>query len=325
MRRRAFTAGLAATLPALTARAQTSAMPTVGLLFSSSARYFVPFAAAVREGLADQGFVEGRNVAIEYRTAESHYDRLAGLAKELVERKVSIILAAGGTDPAKAAKAATTTIPIVFFSAADPVRAGVVASLNRPGGNITGVSQIGSALEAKRLEYLHRLAPGTRPIAALVNPKYPDVDSQIAELQKGAELIKRPVHILRASSDAEVDAAFVELVRLGAAALTVGQDPYFGDQRGRLAALANQLKLPAIYWQREFVVAGGLMSYGADFVEGYRQAGIYLGRILKGAKPADLPVLQPSKFQLIVSLRTARTIGIEVPPDILAAADEVIE
>jgi putative ABC transport system substrate-binding protein len=238
---------------------------------------------------------------------------------------VNVILAAGGTDPAKAAKAATTTIPIVFFSAADPLRAGIVPSLNRPGGNVTGVSQIGSALEAKRLEYLHRLAPGSAPLGALVNPRYPDIELQIDELQKGAALIKRPLQIVRASTEAEIDAAFADLVRQGAGALTVGQDPFFGDQTNRLVALANRLKLPAMYWRREFVAAGGLMSYGADFTEGYRQAGIYVGRILKGAKPADLPVLQPSKFALTVNLRTARALGADVPPDILAAADEVVE
>jgi putative ABC transport system substrate-binding protein len=300
-------------------------VPTVGFLYSAGPAQLRPLAAAVREGLAEQGFVEGKNVAIEYRTAEGHYDQLAELAKELAERRVNVILAAGGTDPAKAAKAATTTIPIVFFSAADPVRAGIVASLNRPGGNVTGVSQIGSALEAKRLEYLHRLVPGTAPIGALVNPKYPDIDLQIDELQKGAQLIKRPLQIVRASTEAEIDTAFADLVRQGAGALTVGQDPFFGDQTGGLVAEANRRKLPAIFWRRQFAAAGGLMSYGSDFAAGYRQAGIYLGRILKGAKPADLPVLQPSKFELIVNLRTARALGVEVPPDILAGADEVIE
>jgi len=276
MRRRTVLLGGLAGAPALLPGrgwAQTSALPTIGYLSASNSTYTAPLSAAVRKGLAEQGFVEGRNVAIEYRTAEGRYDRLAALAKEFVDRKVSAIFAAGGTDPARAAKAATATIPIVFVSAADPVRAGVVASLNRPGGNVTGVSLIGSTLEAKRLEYLHRLAPGAGPIGALVNPKYPDVDLQISALQKGAELIKRPLRIVRASTAAEIDAAFAELVQQGAVALAIGQDPLFGDQRSRLAALANQHRLPAIFWQREFADAGGLMSYGPHFADGCSRPG----------------------------------------------------
>ena len=236
-----------------------------------------------------------------------------------------MIVAVGGSDPAKAAKAATTTIPIVFGSAADPLRAGLVASLNRPEGNVTGVSLIGSALEAKRLDFLQQLVPGATPIGVLLNPKYPDFDLQLRELQEAAAVIKRQIHIARASTETEIDSAFATLAQLGAGALLVAIDPFFTARREQIVTLAARHKLPAIYASREFPAVGGLMCYGSNIPDSYRQIGIYVGRILKGAKPADLPVMQPTKFELVINLKTAKALGIDVPPTLLARADEVIE
>jgi putative tryptophan/tyrosine transport system substrate-binding protein len=324
MKRRTFL-GAVASLPAVGAQAQPVAPKLVGYLHSFSPAYMAPFATAVLSGLKEAGYVEGQNLRIEYRTAEGHYDRLTPLAQELVALKVDALFAAGGSDPAKAAKSVTSTIPIVFVSAADPIRAGVVPSLNRPGSNVTGVSLLGSSLEPKRLEYLSRLAPGDRPIGAMVDPRYPDADLQVAELQKAGQLIKRPIEIVKAATEAEIDAAVAQASERHCGALAVAQDPFFNSHRGQIIGLANRYKLPAIFNQREFVEAGGLMSYGTSFRDGYRQGGLYLGRILKGAKPADLPVMQAEKFELVINQRTARTLGLDIPADIAAAADEVIE
>jgi putative ABC transport system substrate-binding protein len=325
MKRREFIAGLggAAAWP-LVARGQQS-MPIVGFLSTLSSSYTARFAVPVREGLNESGYVEGQNLVIEYRSAEGQPDRLPGLVADLIGRKVAVILAAGGTEPARIAKAATTTIPIVFVSAADPVKAGIVTSFSHPEGNVTGVSLIGSALEAKRFELLQQLVPGVSLIGVLVNPKYPDADAQVHEVQDAAGVVKRQVEIVRASTEAEIEAAFTALAQRQAGALLVAQDVFFNSHRKLLVTLAARYKLPAIYNQREYAEIGGLISYGTHFADGYRQAGVYVGKILKGARPSDLPVLQPTRFELVINLKSAKAFGLEVPPQLLARADEVIE
>jgi putative ABC transport system substrate-binding protein len=296
MKRRDFItiAGAAAVWP-VTARAEQPALPVIGLLASLSSAYLAHFTPAFRGGLSETGYIDGQNVSIEVRSAEGRYDRLTALAAELVDRKVAVIVAAGGSEPAKIAKAATAAIPIVFVSAADPVRAGVVTSFNRPGGNITGVSLLGSALEAKRLELLHEMVPGASPIGVLLNPKYPDFDLELHELQDAATVIKRQIIVARASTESEIDAAFTTITPQAAGALLVAQDPFFNSHRDHLVALAAHYKIPVIYNQREYTEVGGLFSYGTNFADGYRQAGVYVGKLLKGAKPNDLPILQPTK------------------------------
>jgi putative ABC transport system substrate-binding protein len=312
-------------MAAAAAHAQTTRQPTIGYLYSATAQQMAAFLPAVKAGLVERGFFEGKNVAVEYRTADGRYDRLAPLAKELVDLKPDVIFAVGGAEPAKALMAATTAIPIVFYSAADPVKAGLVSSIGRPGGNVTGVSQIGSALEAKRLDYLNRLVPGDGLLGALVNPRYSDVDLQGRELQEAVAATGRRLQIMRAGTEAEIVVAFQSLASQQAVGMTLCQDPFFGDQRELIVSLASQQKLPVVYWRREFVTAGGLMSYGPDFAEGYRQAGIYLGRILRGAKPAQLPVVEPTKFELVVNRHAASELGLEIPADILAGASDVLE
>jgi putative ABC transport system substrate-binding protein len=308
----------------LGARAQQR-MPVIGYLQSASPGYFAQFAGAVREGLRENGYIEGQNVTIEFRSAEGHYERLAALVANLIERRVDVIFAAGGSDPAKAAKAATSSIPIVFITAADPVRTGLVASLNRPGGNVTGVSLLASTLDAKKLGFLRDLAPKASTIAVLINPNYPAAGSQSDEFRKAAgSLGVRPV-VIFASTEAEIDAAFTGLPQQGAGALLVATDPFLLSRRQQLAALAARHAVPAIYAQREVVAAGGLISYGPHFGDSYRQAGVYLGRILKGEKPAELPVVQPTRFELVINLKTAKQLGLDVPDRLLALADEVIE
>jgi putative ABC transport system substrate-binding protein len=327
MKRREFIALIGGTSVAwpLEGRTQQAAKPVVGFLASLSSAYVAHFAPAFRAGLSETGYIDGQNVSIEVRSAEGQYDRLTSLAAELVDGKVAVIVATGGSEPAKVAKAATTTIPIVFVSAADPIRAGVVISFNRPGGNITGVSLLGSALEAKRLELLHEMVPGSSPIGVLLNPKYPDFDLQLRELQDAANVINRKIIVARASTQTEVEAAFAMITQQAACALLVAQDAFFNSQRDYLVALTARFKLPAIFNQREQAEAGGLFSYGTNFVDGYRQAGIYVGKLLKGAKPSDLPVLQPTKYEFVINLRTAKTLRLTVPPSLLALADEVIE
>jgi putative tryptophan/tyrosine transport system substrate-binding protein len=309
----------------LAARAQQSPMPVIGFLSSVSPAPWAPFVAAFRQGLSETGFIDGQNVTIEYRWAEGRYERLPELSADLVRRHVAVILAGGGSDPARAAKAATTGIPIVFVSAADPINAGLIASFNRPGENVTGVSLIGSALEAKRLELLHQLAPTASAIAALVNPNYPDAESQSQEVREAAtHLGVRPI-IVTAGTERDIDNAFANLVRQGAGALLVAQDSFFNSRRDYLMALAASHALPAIYSQREFTADGGLASYGAHFADGFRQAGVYAGKILKGTKAANLPVQQPTKFEFVINLKTVKALGLSMPDKLLALADEVIE
>jgi putative ABC transport system substrate-binding protein len=316
--------GTVATWP-LAARAQQATMPVVGFLSSASPTAWTSVVAGFREGLNETGFIDGQNVTIEFRWAEGQYDRLPELAHDLVARHAALIFAAGGSDPARAAMAATGTIPIVFVSAADPLKAGLGASLNRPGGNVTGVSLIGAALEAKRLELLRELTPKVGTFAALINPNYPAAKTQSEELQEAAAHFGLKLIMLNASTEGEIDIAFARLVALGAGALLVSQDPFFNSKRDQLVALAARFSVPTIFSQREAAVNGGLVSYGPSFADGFRQAGIYIGKILKGARPADLPILQPTKFELIINLNTAKALGLIVPLTLQASADEVIE
>jgi putative ABC transport system substrate-binding protein len=301
------------------------AMPVIGFLSSLSSSYINSRMPPFRQGLNELGYVEGQNVAIEYRLADGQYDRLPGLAADLIGRKVAVIVAAGGTDPAKAAKAATATIPIVFISAADAVTAGIVTSLNRPGGNVTGVNLLGSPLETKRLGLLNEIAPGAASIGVLVNPGFPGAELEVRELREAASAINRQINIVRASTEAEIDTAFTTLAQQQAGAVLVAQDTFFVSRRDQLLTLAARYKLPAIYGNREFAEAGGLVSYASDFVDGYRQTGIYVGKVLKGIKPADLPVIQPTKFELVINLKTAKALGLTMPHSLLVLADTVIE
>jgi putative ABC transport system substrate-binding protein len=316
--------GAAAGWP-LAARAQQPALPVIGVLHATSLTYFEQFEASVRQGLGESRLTEGRDFAIEYRWAEGQNDRLPALAADLVRRRVAVIFTIGGTAPPQAAKAATSTIPIVFISAADPIKAGLVASLNRPGGNVTGVTLLGSDLEAKRLEILRGIAPNATLIGVLINPTFPDVDRQRRELQEAAATLKQPILLMTASTEAEIDKAFTDLAQKDAGAVLVTQDIFFNTRGEQLAALAARHRLPAMYDQREIAERGGLISYGTHFADGYRQAGVYLGKVLKGAKPADLPVMQPTRFEFVINLKTAKALGLDVPPTLLALADEVIE
>ena len=303
--------------------AQQKAMPVLGYLHYASPGPNAPNVAAFHQGLSETGYVEGQNLAIEYRWAEGRYDRLPALATDLVGRKVDVIVAAG-PPAARAAKSATSTIPIVFASA-DPVGEGLVAGLARPGGNLTGISALSTELTPKRLELLSELASQARMIALLVNPNNPTAESIIGNVQGAARAKVMQLHILKAGAESEIDAAFATLVQLQAGALIVGADPFFFSRRGQLVELAARHGLPAIYESREFPTAGGLISYGSSLAAAYHQTGIYAGKILKGAKPTDLPVEQPTTFELVINLNTAKALGLTVPPSILARADEVIE
>jgi putative ABC transport system substrate-binding protein len=298
--------------------------PVIGYLNSGLAGAFAPLVAAFRQGLGETGYVEGQNLAIEYRWADAPYDHLPALAADLVGRKVDVIVAAGGFLSALAAKGATSTIPIVFTGVSDPVAAGLVASLARPGGNLTGFSPFQLELMPKRLELLTELVPQAGVIALLVNPNDPNIE-RFGDVQEAARTKGVQLYILKASTEGEIDAAFPTLVQRHAGALLVTTEPFFNSRREQLVALASRHAVPAIYGWREFTAAGGLISYGPSLPAIYRQVGSYAGRILKGAKPADLPVEQPSRFELVLNLKTAKTLGLTVPQSILARADEVIE
>lgn len=329
MKRRAFIAllgGAAASQFVLTATARAQQEPVViGFLHSGSADDQASLAAATREGLKEAGYIEGQNLRIEYRWAEGRYDRLPAQAAELVGGRVALIIAAGGTDPARAAKAVTSTIPIVFVSAADPVRTGLVTSLSRPEGNVTGINMIGAVLEAKRLELLHEVVPGASTIGVLINPNYPAAKVQTQEVKDATARLGLQLVLQTASTEQDVDAAFAAFVAQKAGAVLACNDPFFGSYREKLAALALRHKLPSMSFRREFPQVGGLLSYGAVFEEGYREAGVYAGRILKGAKTTDLPVMQPTKFEIVVNLVTARALGLAISESLLLRADKVIE
>jgi putative ABC transport system substrate-binding protein len=308
----------------LAARAQQAAMPVVGFLNTRVPGADPHLLAAFRRGLKETGYVEGQNVAIEYRWAYNQYDRLPALAADLVRRQVTVI-AAIGSPSAPAAKATTTTIPIVFIIGFDPVEVGLVTSLNRPGGNLTGVTVLGVELGSKRLELLHELAPTANIVAALVNPNTPAAETQSTDLQTAARSLGLKLHVLHASSERDFDTVFASLLQLGAGGLVVGNDTFFSTRSEQLAALALRHGVPAIFQYRQFVEAGGLMSYGGDLADNYRLTGVYTGRVLKGENPADLPVMQSTKVQLIINLKTARALGLTVPLSLLGRADEVIE
>jgi ABC-type uncharacterized transport system substrate-binding protein len=325
MRRRDFITviSVAAAMWPFVARAQQPALPVVGFLNSASAGQFAGLVRAFKQGLAEIGYIEGHNVAIDYRWAENQYDRLPALAADLVRRRVAVIVA--NPPAALSAKAARSTIPIVFVSAVNPVEVGLIASLNRPGGNVTGISTLNVELLSKRVELLRELMPTASIIGALVNPTTPAATTQLKDLQDVGGKLGLHIQVVRASSESDLNAAFAKLPQLQAVGLVIAGDPFFTSRSDKLAALSLQHRMPAIYQYRQFPAAGGLMSYGGSFVEGNRLAGIYAGRILKGEKPADLPVEQSTKVELIINLRTAKAFGITIPVPLLGRADEVIE
>jgi putative ABC transport system substrate-binding protein len=314
--------GAAATWP-IAAHAQQPKMPVVGFLNGGSPDGYATYVTGFLHGLMEIGFVEGKNVTVDYQWANGQYDRLKVMAADLVRHKVAVI--AANTPAAPVAKAATTEIPIVFVSTGDPVMVGLVTSFNRPGGNVTGVSLLGQALETKRLQLLHEFIPGTAPIRVLVNPTNPTADLQLHELREAAGVIKREIHIARASTALDIETTFEIAAQQKVDALLVVQDPFYNSQREQFVALAARHKLPVMYPVREFADIGGLVSYGHNLVDGYREMGVYAGRILKGEKPAELPVVQPTKFEFVINLKTAKVLGLTVPPSLLASANEVIE
>jgi putative ABC transport system substrate-binding protein len=326
MRRREFLTllGGAAVAWPLTARAQQPALPVVGFLHYASPDTYAHVLKAFRQGLKEAGYVEGQNVTIEYRWAEGHYHRLPALAADLVRRHVAVI-AAGGTNVALIAKRATATIPIVFTSGADPVASGLVSSISRPEANLTGASGISAVISAKRLELTRDLLPRARAVAMIINPDFPGADAQMAEMEAAGRLFGMQTWRVTAGSERELDTAFVTISERRVDAFVVGADGYFVTRRYQFAVLAARYAIPGIYPFSDYVRAGGLVSYGASISEDYRQAGIYTGQILKGAKPADLPVMQPTVFELVINLKTAKTLGLTIPAKLLALADEVIE
>jgi putative ABC transport system substrate-binding protein len=327
MRRREFITllGGAVAWP-IAARAQQPAMPVIGVLDATSPDGSADRLRAFRQGLKDTGYVEGENVAIEYRWAEGQFDRLPALAADLVHRRVAVIATAGGPGTAFAAKAATTTIPIVFVTGGDPVALGLVASINRPGANVTGVSFLVATLAAKQLGLLHELLPGAARIAVLVDPNIMSVTELfVSDVGAAASAIKKQIEVLYVTTGRDIDTVFASLAQKPVDALLVGPGAFLTSRRVQLATLAARHAIPAIYNVREFVEAGGLMSYGTSLTDAFRQVGVYTGRILKGAKPADLPVMQSTKFEFVVNLNTAKAFGLSFPPGLLAIADEVIE
>jgi putative tryptophan/tyrosine transport system substrate-binding protein len=324
LRRRDFITVLCAATWSLAARAQQPAKTVIGFLSNASSDAYAPFVAAFRAGLAETGHVEGNNLAIEFLWADGQYSRLPALAEEFVRRRVSLIVATGGIISARAAKAATASIPIVFTSGFDPVAYGVVASLNKPGGNLTGVYFFTAEFSAKRIDILRQLAP-TGTIALLVNPGNPNVALELQDARAAAELAGQPIRIVNASSERDLDDLSASFDRERPSALLIGSDPFFTAHRQRLIAIGARYAVPAMYGDRQTVLDGGLLSYGASIADVYRQAGVYAGKILSGAKPADLPILQPTKLELIINLKTAKALNLAIPPALLALADEVVE
>jgi ABC-type uncharacterized transport system substrate-binding protein len=324
--RRKFLASLlggAVTVWPLAARAQ-QATPVVGFLNGASPDGYAPYVAAFRQGLNEAGYVDGQNVTIEYRWAEGHYDRLPALAADLIQRKVTVI-AATTSPAARAAKTATSTVPIVFTTGDDPIKLGLVASLNRPEGNVTGVSNLIVELGSKQLGLLRELAPGTTAIAVLMNPNFPGTERQLRDVEAAARALGLQLIVLTASTEREMETAFATMAQKSGVALLVGVDPFFLERRDHIVSLAARHSIPAMYPVREFAVAGGLMSYGSDFADSYRQAGIYTGRIVRGEKPADLPVQRSTKFEFVINFKTAKALGLAVPNSMQLLADEVIE
>jgi putative ABC transport system substrate-binding protein len=326
MRRREFITLLGGAVASpLAARAQQPALPVIGFMSGRSPGDSTHLVAAFRQGLAENGFVEGQTVAIEFRWADGDYDRLPALAADLVSRKVAVLVGVGGDVSAAVATKATRTIPVVFGMGGDPVKAGLVASFNRPGGNATGYTVWTSQMESKRLGLMRELVPGVSVIGILVNPQLPATVQELADLEPAAKGVNQQLFVARADNDAELDTALASFVQQRVGAFLVTSAPFFDTRMNRIVSFAAQNRLPAIYQFREYAVAGGLISYGPNIVESYRNAGVYVGRILKGEKPADLPVLQPTKFDFVINLKTAKALGLTVPPTLLAEAGEVIE
>jgi putative ABC transport system substrate-binding protein len=327
MRRRNFITllGGAAVAWPLAAHAQQPTTPVIGFLSARSPAEAASVLAAFRQGLGETGYFEGKNVAIEYRWAEGQYNRLPALAAELVSHQVTVITATGGEPSALAAKAATATIPIIFTLGGDPVAAGLVASLNRPGGNLTGMTIMALQMGPKRLELLRQLLPNATAMTMLINPAFPTTSAEARELQDAARSLGLQINVQNASTESQIDTAFTTIVQQRASALIVATDPFLLGQRDQLVRLAARHAIPTMYFLREFVEAGGLMSYGPNIANEYRQAGVYTGRVLKGEKPADLPVMQPTKFDLVINLKTTKALGLTMPQNLLVAADEVIE
>jgi len=326
VRRREFLTALAGlTTWPFGVHAEQAAIPVVGFLSSLSAAALTGPVAAFRDGLQGAGYTEGKNVEIEFRWADGHYDRLPALAADLVARQVAVIVTIGGDPPAFAAKAASTTIPLVFIVGRDPVELGLVRSLNRPGGNATGINLLLTEMESKRIELIQQLAPTSNSLAIFVNPKNADADVQLKAVQSAAHALNEQIKIFNVSNEAELEKAFANFRENNIGGFILVADPFFVDRRDQIISSAAQGRFPSVYFLREFAESGGLASYGSNLAEAYRQAGVYAGKILGGAKPNDLPVVQPTKFDLVINLKTAKALGLNVPPSLLAIADEVIE